>query len=96
MSSCQEEGVFDALSHGYVKAAQFFISADENDPQSVLEKYIFKFKYVCDQNGHSERVHSVEVLSSTQSVVVSAMESFKGAIARLIHELRSMPSLPGK
>lgn len=87
--------MFDALSHGYVKAIQVFVTTDVDDPHSVLEKYIFKFSYAGDGNEKSQRVHGIEVLSPARSLVVSAIESFKEAVTTLMLELQSMPPLPG-
>ncbi|KAF2812571.1 uncharacterized protein BDZ99DRAFT_496961 [Mytilinidion resinicola] len=92
-----ENGAFDALKHGHLRAIQLNIFEDADHPSNVVETYTFTFNYVRSPD-RSVAVVGIEMTGpKAESVTIKnakyAMQMF---IRRLIALCGTLPDLPSR
>ncbi|EXJ82467.1 hypothetical protein A1O3_06280 [Capronia epimyces CBS 606.96] len=86
-----ENGVFEALEHGYLNTLQVFVTDNNGSTPTVLETYCFTFSY------DGGRVSSVEFSPTNHVFVLEHLhKSFKAAIRALLRSLKQLPRLPAR
>ncbi|BAO40435.1 meiosis-specific protein HOP1 [Kluyveromyces marxianus DMKU3-1042] len=85
-----ENGVFQSLKKGYLKAISLGIFIDENNPNDLIETYLFSFKYSQD---------SISISINDQTDTISLLDSRKMVqqlMRRFIIITQSLDPLPEK